>query len=66
MTFLWLMRKNLLPDQSKLLSELGNVSDKLRIKVRNQKDTNMLIKWVRLAAMADSIEDFKQNMEVNL
>lgn len=66
MTFLWLMRKNLPPDQSKLLSELGNVSDKLRIKVRNQKDTNMLKKWVRLVDMADSIEDFKQNMEVNL
>lgn len=49
-----------------LLSELGNVSDKLRIKVRNQKDTNVLKKWVRLAAKADSIEDFKQNMEVDV
>lgn len=41
-----------------LLEDLGMVSDELREKILNERDLEILSKWNKAAARADSIEEF--------
>lgn len=49
-------------DVLELLEELGTVSNDLREKIMSETDLKILVKWLKLAAKADSIEQFLQNM----
>ena len=49
-------------DVLELLEELGTVTDELREKIMNETDLKILVKWLKMAAKADSIEQFLQNM----
>lgn len=49
-------------DVLELLEELGTVSSDLREKIMSETDLKILVKWLKLAAKADSIEQFLQNM----
>ena len=41
-----------------LLADLGDVPDYLTEQIRGQKDEDVLMNWLLLAAKAESIEDF--------
>lgn len=45
-----------------LLSDIGDVSEELKIKVLNQTDLSVLKKWIKLASRADTIEMFLKEM----
>lgn len=45
-----------------LLKELGVVSEELQTIIMQENDMNVLRKWLKLAARAESVEQFKQNM----
>ena len=45
-----------------LLEELGTIPDALHEKIRNEKDLEVLKKWLKLAAKADSLETFQNQM----
>ena len=45
-----------------LLEEAGSVSDELRTRIMEQTDLVILGQWLRLAAKAESVEQFEQNM----
>ena len=45
-----------------LLEEVGIIPAELEKKIRNQKDSDTLSRWIKLAAKAESIEDFKQKI----
>ena len=45
-----------------LLEDLGFVSDELREKIQSETDLQVLAKWHKLAAKADSIEQFLKDM----
>ena len=49
-------------DIIELLEELGSVSEELRTIIMQETDLNVLLKWLKLAAKAESVEQFKQNM----
>lgn len=44
------------------LEELGALSEELRGRIQNETDLEVLTKWVRLAAKAESMEQFEKNM----
>ncbi|WP_330655959.1 hypothetical protein [Diplocloster modestus] len=50
-------------DVLELLGELGQVPEQLRIRVTSQKDVSILSAWLKLAARADSIEEFLERIE---
>ena len=50
-------------DVLELLGELGQVPEPLRIRVTSQKDVSILSAWLKLAARADSIEEFLDRIE---
>lgn len=41
-----------------LLEDYGPISDELANRLSNEKNINILTKWLKLAAKADSIEEF--------
>lgn len=45
-----------------LLENLGALSEKLEQKIKSETDPDILDKWIRLAAKAGSLDDFKKNM----
>ena len=47
-----------------LLSEAGEVSKELSDKIYEQKDLEVLKKWLKLAARAESISDFEKELQV--
>lgn len=49
-------------DVLELLEELGTVSDELREKIMNETDLKVLTKWLKMAAKADSLEQFLKDM----
>lgn len=49
-------------DVLELLEELGTISSDLREKIMSETDLKILVKWLKLAAKVDSIEQFLQNM----
>ena len=46
-----------------LLEDLGSVDDSLRNLIQSQTDLTLLKKWFKLAARADSIEAFKEQIQ---
>lgn len=48
-----------------LLGELGVVSESLRDLIAQMKDQEVLLKWLKLAAKAESIEDFAEDIVVD-
>lgn len=45
-----------------LLEELGALPEELAVRLENESDPEILDRWVRLAAKADSLEMFRENM----
>ena len=45
-----------------LLEELGSVSEELQAIIMQETDLKLLLKWLKLAAKAESVEQFQQNM----
>lgn len=45
-----------------LLQEIGSVSSQLQERIINEKDMSLLLKWLKLAAKAESIQQFEKNM----
>ncbi len=45
-----------------ILQELGEVSEDLRTRILNETNMSTLTLWVKLAAKAESVEQFMQNM----
>ena len=45
-----------------LLEELGSISEELQSKIMNETDLAVLTRWHKLAAKAESIEQFVQSM----
>ena len=45
-----------------LLRGIGSVSEELHAKIMKEKDLNTLRNWLKLAAKADSIEQFMREM----
>lgn len=45
-----------------LLGEFGNLPLELEAKIRSEKDLNTLTAWIKLAAKAESIEQFIAEM----
>ena len=43
-----------------LLEELGQIPSSLREKIMSQQDTNVLTDWLKAAAAASSLEDFRK------
>ena len=43
-----------------LLEELGQIPSSLREKIMSQQDANVLTDWLKAAAAASSLEDFKR------
>lgn len=46
-----------------LLTDLGLVPENLRKRILSEKDHEILSKWLRLAAKADSMDDFMMQMD---
>lgn len=46
-----------------LLSDYGDIPDDLRKQIASQKDSSILRQWHKIAARADSIEDFRQKIQ---
>ena len=44
------------------LEELSDVPEELREKIMSEKDLSVLRRWIKLAAKADSIEQFMSEM----
>lgn len=45
-----------------LLQEIGSVSEQLRERIINEKDLSLLLKWLKLAAKAETVQQFEENM----
>ncbi|MCM1236287.1 MAG: hypothetical protein NC489_39910 [Ruminococcus flavefaciens] len=50
-------------DICELLEDYGPIPNELMKKLRSEKDLNILAKWHKLAAKADSIENFSEAIE---
>lgn len=46
-------------DVLELLADIGDVSGELRKRITNQKDLNVLNRWLRLAARSRTVEEFE-------
>lgn len=46
-----------------LLQEVGEVSEDLRTRIRRQTNMETLSQWLKLAAKADSVEEFESKMQ---
>ena len=45
-----------------LLQEIGTVSERLQERIINEKDLSTLLKWLKLAAKSETIQQFEDNM----
>ena len=45
-----------------LLQEIGPISEQLQERIINEKDMSLLLKWLKLAAKSESIQQFEENM----
>ncbi|MGN1166413.1 MAG: hypothetical protein ACI4S2_08335, partial [Lachnospiraceae bacterium] len=45
-----------------LLEDLGEIPKELRSKIMDESDLQILKKWLKLAARAESLEDFQNRM----
>lgn len=45
-----------------LLEDVGKIPVELEKKIRNQKNSDTLTRWIKLAARAESIEEFEQKI----
>ena len=45
-----------------LLEDIGTIPDKVREKIHNEKDIKVLNSWLKLAAKAESIDEFVSKM----
>lgn len=45
-----------------LLENLGALSEKLEQKIKSETDPGILDKWIRLAAKAESLAEFEEEM----
>ncbi len=45
-----------------LLQEIGAVSEQLQEKIKNEKDMSILLKWLKLAAKSETVQQFEENM----
>ena len=45
-----------------LLENLGALSEKLEQKIKSETDPDILDKWIRLAAKAESLAEFEEEM----
>ncbi len=45
-----------------ILEEIGSIPDFLKQKISEQKDINILNKWVKLLARAETIDEFIEKM----
>lgn len=50
-------------DIIELLQEVGEVSEDLRDRIRRQTNMETLSQWLKLAAKADSVEEFESKMQ---
>ena len=50
-------------DILELLEELGRISEEIRQKILSEKNLEILKKWHKTAAKAESIEQFLSNMQ---
>lgn len=50
-------------DIIELLQEVGEVSEDLRTRIRRQTNMETLSQWLKLAAKADSVEEFESKMQ---
>lgn len=46
-----------------LLSELGDLPDALKVRIQKETDLQVLGKWLKTAAKAESIMDFEDKMD---
>ena len=46
-----------------LLNDYGEIPEDLKEQINNQKDISILRQWLKLAARADSIEDFHRKIQ---
>lgn len=45
-----------------LLQEIGPIPEQLQERIINEKDMSLLLKWLKLAAKSESIQQFEENM----
>ena len=45
-----------------LLEDLGEISEELRCKIMNEDDLQVLKRWLKLSARAESLEEFQNKM----
>lgn len=58
-----LAQEERIKDILSLLEDLGTVPDELSETIKSQKNSDILKKWIKLAARASSIEDFSQKIK---
>jgi len=46
-----------------ILEELGTVSDETRQKIMSQRDADILKRWIKVAARAETMEEFEKELE---
>ena len=49
-----------------LLEELGTIPEDVQARIMNEKNLETLTQWLRLAAKADSFEEFLNNMQKSM
>lgn len=47
-----------------LLEDLGEIPEELQRKILGEKDMHVVTKWLKIAAKADSIEEFQEKMRL--
>ena len=48
-------------DIIELLDDIGEVSETLKAKIRKEENRDILKKWLKLAAKAETVEEFERN-----
>lgn len=46
------------------LSELGGVSEELKMRIQMEEDINVLMQWSKSAARADSVDEFLKKCSI--
>lgn len=59
---IWTIQKSKMEDIISFLEELGEVPASLKEKIFDQRKTEVLRKWVKLAARSSTIAEFEENM----
>ena len=50
-------------DIIELLDDIGEVSEALKAKIRKEENRDILKKWLKLAAKAETVEEFEKKIE---